>query len=406
MSAADRDADTAAINAHRWPLFVVVLPIVVVLLGVALALTLIRTSPKAELGPPGRQPRLVETSLVEFSRQQVMVQAMGVVVPARQIEIRPRVNGLVVGVSDDFVPGGRLAQGEMLLRLDASDFELIVREKASELARAQSELALEMGRQRFARQEYALRQNEVSEEDQALMLRRPQLAAAQAAVEKARISLEQAQLALRRTVIVAPFAAMVRERRVDVGVQVTTASPLAVLDGTERFWIQLAVPVDKLPWIIIPDAAGEQGSRARIYNDIAWGEDSYRSGRVIRLAGELEEEGRMAQLLVEVDDPLSLTQENAGRPILLLDSYLRVVIEGIELDAVVQLDRSLLHNGDYVWLMDENNELRIQPVEVLFRGPDSVLIDEGLREGERLITSVLSAPVSGMKLRERTAPEL
>ena len=390
----------------RQSVLLFLLPVMVLLLGVFLALMLMRSSPKAELGAPVKQPHLVETSVVQFVRRQVMVQAMGTVIPARQIEIKPRVNGLVASVSDDFVPGGRLRSGDVLLTLDAADFELLVRDRRSDLERAQSELALEMGRQKFAGQEYALRQNEVSEEDRALMLRRPQLLAAQAALEKVKIALEQAQLDLQRTVIVAPFNAMLRERMVDVGVQVTTATPLAVLYATDRFWVRLSVPVDKLPWVLIPNAVDESGSPVRIYNEGAWGKGSYRMGRVIRLAGALENEGRMAQLLVEVDDPFSLNPQNADKPTMLLGSYVRVVIEGIEFDAVVELDRSLLHNGDHVWLMDDNNELVIQAVNILFRAPDTVLIDSGLAQGDRLITSILSAPVPGMKLREKPASEL
>jgi len=406
MSVANQDSGTARASTARRSALVFLLPVIVLLSGIFLALMLMRSSPKAELGPADKRPRLVQTRVVQFSKQQLMVQAMGTVIPARQIEIKPRGNGVVARVSDDFVPGGRLQRGEVMLTLDPVDFELAVREREGDLQQAQSELALEMGRQKFASKEYALRQNEVSEEDRALMLRKPQLLASRAALTKVKITLEQAQLNLQRTVITAPFNAMIRERMVDVGVQVTTATPLAVLYATDRFWVRLAVPVDKLPWIVIPNAAGEAGSNVRIYNEAAWGKGSYRVGQLIRLTGDLENEGRMAQLLVALDDPLSLAPENSDKPVMLLGSYLRVVIEGIELDSVVALDRSLLHNGAYVWLMDENNELVIRAVDVLFRGPDVVLIGEGLAEGERLVTSVLSAPVPGMKLREKSGSDL
>ena len=406
MNSPNQDLNSIGSTKRRLRVWTFLLPVIVVCLGVFLALALIRSAPKAELRPPNKQPRLVETSVIEFSAQQVMVEAMGTVIPARQIEIKPRVNGLIASVSDNFVPGGRLQSGDTLLTLDSDDFELLVRDRKSNLDQAKSELALEMGRQKFARQEYALRRNDVSEEDAALMLRAPQLATAEAAVEKAEIALQQAQLNLQRSVIPVPFNALVRQRMVDVGVQVTTASSLAVLSETDRFWLQLSVPVDKLPWITIPDDKGKNGSVVRIYNDAAWGKGHYRNGQVIRLTGDLEEEGRMARLLVEIEDPLALSQENSGEPIVLLGSYLRVVIEGMELDSVVELDRRLLHNGDYIWLMDDSDELVVQPIEVLFRGPDSVLVKEGINAGERIITSALSAPVAGMKLRKKPDSEL
>jgi hypothetical protein len=140
----------------------------------------------------------------------------------------------------------------------------------------------------------------------------------------------------------------------------------------------------------------------RVYDQALWGDDVYRTGRVIRLAADLEEQGRMARLIVSVEDPLSLEPADAEKPRLLLGSYVRCEIEGIQLASVASLGRGLIRDGNSVWIMDSEDKLDIRPVEIAFRGRDRVMISGGIRAGERLVVSRLATPVQGMALRIRT----
>jgi hypothetical protein len=117
---------------------------------------------------------------------------------------------------------------------------------------------------------------------------------------------------------------------------------------------------------------------------------------VVRALGDLEEEGRMARLLVSVDDPLGF---EVSAPPLLLGSFVRVEIDGTPLVDVAVLDAALLHDGKHVWVMNDSNELEIRAVTVAFRGRDQVFVSSGLSAGERVIRSGLSVPVAGMSLR-------
>ena len=123
------------------------------------------------------------------------------------------------------------------------------------------------------------------------------------------------------------FNAVVRSKDTAVGAQVSTADRLAVLAGTDRFWIQVSLPTDRLEWITIPTRSGGAGSPV----SVIYQERHRRDGQVVRLLGELAPEGRMAQLLVAVDDPLGL-KGPAGRPPLLIGEFVRVEIQGRRLD--------------------------------------------------------------------------
>ncbi len=181
-------------------------------------------------------------------------------------------------------------------------------------------------------------------------------------------------------------------------------SPLFTLVGADCFWIEALVPVAQLAWLTIPEKEGRRGSPVRVH-DPAWGEGVFRKGRVLRVAAELEEQGRLARLLVAVEDPLGLAGGKGAQARLFVGSYVRLEIEGKPLASVAPVERALLRDGDQVWLLNGSGELEIRPVEVAFRGRERVLVSRGLEAGELLVMTDLAAPVPGMKLRTADGQE-
>ena len=91
---------------------------------------------------------------------------------------------------------------------------------------------------------------------------------------------------------------------------------------------------------------------------------------------------------------------HAGDPNLLVNDYMSANIIGRTVEDVIALPRSLLREGDAVWIMNEQNELDIRPVKVVYRGRSHVLVSDGLQSGERVVTTDIAAPIQGMPLRE------
>jgi len=380
----------------------ILLPLAILLAAGMAATWLMKTAPQAKPRPTIPNATLVEVMPVTYSSQPVVVHAMGIVSPAREIELKSRVSGEVIAVSENLLPGGLFQTGQTLLKIDPTDYELAERQLASEIVQAESELEVEQGNQLIAKNEYELLGQVVREEDLDLVLRKPQLKSVQAALEATRTKLAKARLDIERTTIKAPFNAVVKSRQVNIGTQVTESATLASLVGTDAYWIEVSVPTHQLQWIRIPRADSEKGSSVRVYDQGVWGEKVFRIGRVIRLAADLEEQGRMARLLVSVQDPLALKPSNAEQPQLLIGSYVHLEIDGVELASVAALNRGLIRDGNKVWIMDPEDKLDIRPVEIAFRGRDRVMIAKGISAGERLIVSRLATPVQGMPLRVRT----
>jgi RND family efflux transporter MFP subunit len=376
-----------------------ILPLAILTTGGWVALHLVETGPKSRRQPPPRQARLVEVVQVKRQDVPITIKAMGTVIPARQVTLRPQVAGKIVQISPELIPGGLFRTGQGILQIERDDYRLLVKQGESDVANTQRDLKIEYGNQSIAKQEYKLLGEVIDGDDQELVLRKPHLAAARASVEAARARLEQARLDLKRTHIVVPFNAVVKEKHIDLGSMVSPSSSLVTLTGTDAYWVEVILPVRDLRWIRIPHRDGHKGSAVRIYNPSGWGEEVYRHGRVIRLSGELEPNGRMAKLLVSIKDPLALAGDQKDVPPLLIGSYVRAEIEGQTVPSVVPLSREWLRDGDRVWIYKADHTMGIRPVTVLFREAGRVLISRGIDTGDRIVSTDLAAAVDGMLLR-------
>jgi len=83
---------------------------------------------------------------------------------------------------------------------------------------------------------------------------------------------------------------------------------------------------------------------------------------------------------------------------LLLGAYVSVELLGQQIPDTFILPREALHNGDNVWLRRPDSTLEIRPVTVLWKNRETVVVGDGLRVGEELITSSLSFAADGMKV--------
>ncbi len=369
--------------------------------GGGLAWYFMANRPRAERQPREKLARYAEVMPLVTGDHQVTVLAMGTVMPARDVRLASEVAGRIVGVSESLVPGGFFQAGARLAEVAREDYELAVVRRRAELVQAEAERRRELGQQEVARREYEmLGQEEVSETDRLLMLREPQLQAATARVSGAKATVDAAELDLARTVLRAPFNAMVQTRNIEVGAQVGVGSEVAHLVGTDEYWVEVQLPVSEMQWLAIPGFNTEgEGAVVRIYHEPAWGREAYREGRIYRLLPSLQPEGRLARLLVSVDDPWDMALPAAARHPLLLGSFVRVEMDGKNVNDVIAVPRRALRDGNRIWVMTAEGKLAIRDVETVWSDARHVYVHDGTAVGEQLVLSDIAAPVAGMALR-------
>jgi len=374
-----------------------ILCLLIIAIGVVGANYLTSSAPKTRRRPVVKMTPLVRVIPVYPATHSVMIQAMGTVIPARELVLKSRVSGEVVATHPDFSQGGFLKKRTKILQIDDADYQLALAQNQSALVNARYALKLEQGRQEVAKREWGLLNGnkEAVEEDNELALRRPHLEKVRADLKAAEASLQQSKLDLDRTRIYAPFNAIIRATHVEVGSQVAPQNSLAELVGTDEYWIQVSIPVDRLQWITIPSSHKEEGAAARIL----YRTGAACTGKVTKLLADLEPDGRMARLLVSVKNPLGLKKPHDHQPPLLIGEYVRVDIKGKQINGVYRIPRTALRDNTHIWIVGEDNTLQVRNVETLWRDADTVLLKKGLQPGERLIVSDLSTPIGGMALR-------
>ena len=373
--------------------------LIILAIGIGVVLIIFNTEPTAKRGGASKETAmLVNVTEVNRGSFRPNIVALGTVKPSQDIVLSPRVSGEIISRAQEFVPGGYVKKGELLLQIDPSDYKNKLQQRKSELQQAQADLNVEMGRQTVALRDYQLVDESLSGENKDLVLRKPQLNAAKSRVQSSEAAVNQAQLELDRTSIDAPFNAHILSRNVNVGSQVSPGQNLAHLVGLDNYWVEATVAVAKLRWLTFPKNNDKQGAMVSIRNRSAWPEGEFRKGYLYRMVGSLEDQTRLARILINVPDPLSYKPENKELPVLMLGTYVEASIKGKEIADVVRLKRDYVRKNETVWVM-ENEKLRIRNVNVLLTDAQYAYITEGLNEGDKVVTTNLSTVVDGAKLR-------
>ena len=375
-------------------------PILVLIIGVGLVYGIWVTRPRAKKSSPTTLAPQVEVFSSTIKSQQVTLDALGVVKPSHLANIQSEVSGKIEYVHPQLVEGGLVKTDDVLVRIDRTNYQIALTQQKANLARAQFELDMELGRKKVAEKEWELLGKESSKDgiDKKLALREPHLAAAQAAVRSAQAAVRKAVVDLRNTEVKAPFDSLVLSKNVELGQIATPQVALATLVSTDHFWVQVAVPTSELPFIELPDpTTGEGGSKAVL---LASAEKNQRriEGKVTRLLGSLSDRGKMARLIVEVSDPLGLNQSNKNSAPLLLEDFVTIQILGMVLNDVHAIPRHALRDGNHVWIVQDKKLVSV-PIKVVWRGKDQVFVQGDLGSQVQVIESRLRTPVEGMHVR-------
>lgn len=434
------DHSPVAPRGWRNVLANVALPAMLLAVAGGVGVVLIQSPPNVPRAEPEMLAPVVGISTLIPSSERVFVNAYGTVIPSRDIQVMPEVAGRVIELNDQLKPGGIIKAGEVLLKIDPIDYEINVAQWDAELdvARSEAERLLAnvnalKGRgaqidveianlqwnsdrlSRLAEQNQAAQSeardartqldsrkaerdtlgSEINAQEKAVETARAQIRVAERRLEAARLSLE-------RTQIKAPFDAIVMTENVEIGQFVGMQTSVARLAATDEFWAEAAIPVARLHDVRFKLDGDAAPSDVTIRLAARGDAEVQRRGVALRPLGNLDPLGRMARVIVSIEDPLGLSDAtgNAARRVL-LGSYVRLQIESTQLDDIYCIPRKALRENDRVWVRDADGELAIRPVEIVWRRQDDVLVRDAFANGDALVTTHLSSVIPGMPLRIR-----
>lgn len=334
------------------------------------------TEAQSETVPAAERPvKVVEIGRAETAR---VVEYSGAVKARRQADLGFRVAGKLVERAVDI--GDRVKAGDLLARIDATDYTLAVTAAEASLAAAGKQVetaALTRGRaERLSAKNVASQ----SALDEAVLAHHQAIATRDAAAA----SLQQAKNQVGYTELRADRSGIVTAIGADSGQVVAIGTPVVsvAVDGGKE--IEVAVPETEIR-SFTPGMAVEVG---------LWTDDTLKlDGKVREIAGSADPRSRTFGVRVSLpDDPRILLGMTATvRASVGADAPL----VSVPLEALAEKN-----GGKIVWVADPASAtVHARAVEVADFGPDGVRISKGLAENDLVVAAGTQFMQENMKVK-------
>ena len=374
----------------------------VVLAALFLAVMMNVLQPDAEKTSEPEAAIAVKTEIVNRAQLAMHVESQGIVAPRTRTRIISEVSGLVLDVADAFVVGGTFKAGEMLLKLDPTDYEVALQRAEAKVISFKALMELENARSVQAEKEWGMTGRPTSEAP-LLALRRPYLLEAEANLLQAKAEVRQAEIKLSKTIIRASYAGMVSEKLADIGQFVTIGTAIGETFAID--FVEIRLPLSEKD-LTMMDGLSSQVELRKKQITLTGTVDGIVTSWLATLArseGVVDELNRSQYIVARVADPYGLDDNDRQVP-LRVGTFVKASIQGKVLKDVFKVPRSALLEGSRIGLVDDQALLKIISVEVASTDDNHYYISEGLQDGHQIVTSALGTPIEGLKLRIKNDP--
>jgi multidrug efflux pump subunit AcrA (membrane-fusion protein) len=384
-----------------------------------------RMSREARVQPARERVFAANVMTVEPGRIAPELVAYGEVRSRRTLEVRATEAGTVIALSPNFVEGGTVTRGEVLVQIDPSDAERALEIARTDVAEAEANQA-EAGRALvLAQDELVSAQGQVdlrsralvrardlasrnvgteanveaaelaeAQAQQAVLSRRAALAQAEArvdqtrtALERARIGLAQAERRLADTQITAEFSGTLAEVAAVEGGLVNANERLAQL--IDQTALEASFRLSTTQYARLLDAEGRLLSAPVAITLDVLGAELVATGRIVRESGAVAA-GQTGRLV------FAALEGSAGfRP----GDFVTVRIEEPALQGVALIPATAVDSTGGVLVLGEGDRLEAGQVELLRRQGEMVLVRAHGLNGREIVAA--RTPLLGAGIRVR-----
>jgi len=429
--------------------------IIALVIAVGVAVILVKTKSPLEHVAIEMPSRLVETISARQIPFRTRITAYGSVEPAITFNSMAEVSGKISYLHPNLKSGETIPTGTLVVRIDAEDYALSLKQTQEDLKASQSSLQeleeeekstrrslqlaqknLEVGEAELARIQDVYKKQLVAksaldaEQQKAILLRqqvedlqgrlngydsRRQSIAAQ--IARAEQEVQNRTTILGRTEIMLPFDARIGAVSIDKTEFVTVGSPLFEAIDLKGVEISAQLPLDSMRKLVshldgraemaqqfiltggrINDSLG-LSARVRLVNDMP---SAVWDARVLRISEAIDATRQTLGVVVGVDNPYEKIIPGR-RPPLLKGMYTAVDLFAPVRPALV-IPRKAIHQGR-VYLANNEDRLAIRLVEVQLIQGDLAVIRSGIEDGERVIITDLVPVIEGMPLQVSNASQ-
>lgn len=325
-------------------------------------------------GKPDQQPP-VPVTVVPVARQDVPVYltALGTVQALNTVAVSPQVSGRLISLS--FTEGQPVSKGQVLAQIDPRSFQAAYDQAA---ARKRQDLAqLATAKANYSRSQELGPKGYIAKQD--LDALRNTVSQLEATVASDEAQIADAQVSLGYTKIVSPIDGLAGIRGVDPGNVVTTTSTIVTLTQLHPINVMFNLPEQNLD--MVREAAQGKGALSVAALDRT---DAHvvANGGVLKVIDN-QIDASTGTFRLKSEFPNANNELWPGQ-FVNVRLQVRTVGGGLVIPAqAVQRGP----DGDYVYALQPDNTVKMQPVTVAQEvGDSAVMIGAGLKEGERVVT--------------------
>lgn len=355
-------------------------------IAVLLAVTLRHEPPKREIDD---RALLVDVMRLDSTSAQFTVRSQGTVLPRTRTVLSAEVSGAIVEISPKFIAGGIFQPGEVLMRIDPTDYSVSVKKAEALLKQRQIEFD---GAEKLRSQGYRAE---------------AELASAAAALASAEAEVVRAKRNLERTHIQLPYEGMVFSKDADIGQFVNPGTRLGVTFATNYAEVRLPLTDQDLAFVELPDAAeitatGGTNGLAVTLTAVQKGRDEEWQAKVVRSEGVVDEKSRVTYAVAQIDDPYRLHAPGTPLPV---GTFVGAQIKGSAVEGVMRVPRSALRGSDRLLFVDDENKIRIRTVNVVRADAQYAYVAGDELLGQRIAITGIDTPLNGMIVRTTDDPQ-
>jgi len=425
------------------------LPLIAII-GLIVAIILVKSQPAMKHQVAKKTSTAVKVISAKRYEVPPQISGFGEVIPDILLEGKSEISGKVVYVHPQLKPGAILPEGTVVLRIEKNDYQLALKIAQADLTVSQANLVeleisvkdveadLVLVKQRLSlsvdelkRSQDLIKRGSISQskfdtqQSNTLQLKREvqtlksQLATlpSQREVLKAKevvaqSNVETQQRNLERTVIRLPFTARISEESVENNQFVSQGTVLFKAQNINRVLINAQFPFEQFRKISkgfpaninVSDIIQMSSQTESIFSRLDLSATIKLSGhkgvvwdaKVERFLSNLDPSSRTLGIIVSVDNPYEGISPGV-KPPLLAGMFTEVILKGAARSYVV-IPRDALHEKEF-YVVDQNSALKRKRVVSEAQGA-MLLVEQGINDGEKIITSDVFPAVNGMPLNE------
>ncbi len=379
---------------------------------------------------------------------QLEITGYGTARPARVVSLAAEVKGRIIFAHATFQAGVVVGEGELLLKIDPSEYQLALNGATAEIDRIQADIAAlrqqladdrrrleilhrraELASNEFERvqklflekkigsesgveqAESALRQIQgvVLELEAQLEQGKPRQTALQAQLASAEVHKEQAALNLERCEVRSPWRGRLTRVEAEVGQFAAIGQSLAKMADDRYLEVPVALSAEQVMrgLSLAPRKDGSYPHWFKEFENVPavlrWveaGADCLWDGRVVRVE-QFDAETRTLAVIVRPLSPVAGAVEGARCP-LVAGMFCHVTVPGRLLENAVVIPRTSIQLGGDVFVVNAENRLEERTISISYTMDNRAVVSAGLNPGESIVAGRVPSAVSGMQVNPVT----